>query len=62
MDHSVFYGIRLIVYEDIESKENGYLFYKVYDENSARTKILMITNVNLFVAKCHEIVWKIMKY
>jgi len=62
LDHSNFYGIRLIVYTDAKRGEKGYLFYKVYDENSARIRVLMIVNANLFVTECHEIIWKILKH
>lgn len=62
VDHSNFYGIRLLVYKDVKSGEKGYLFYKVYDENSARIRVLMIVNVDLFVAESHEIIWKILKH
>lgn len=60
-DHSALSGIRLIRIICKQTNEESFVFYKVFDEDSTRIRILKITDPVVFAKGCSEIIWKIYK-
>ena len=61
VDHSTLSGIRLIRIICKQTNEESFVFYKVFDEDSTRIRILKITDPVMFAKGCSEIIWKIYK-
>jgi len=59
IDHKDLRGIRLAMIASNHSRDNSFLFYKTFDEDSTRIRILKISRPEVFANHCSEVIWKL---